>query len=189
MSDLVITCNRCKLEVGHQCGADLLTSFVKLMTWRPEENNPAEFIKKQPYYEKGPEGENDGDEKAPLMTEAYLYNLLGKEDARTLLALVRRCAIAAGIDDMGLHKAVGLAELEYDAKQKEKRRALNIHRVGSAIRKAGAKGFVVYEEDWEFIAHLEKLTDRYSFGTIGTSSKDNGRKYRRVIYTERSDKT
>ena len=31
----------------------------------------------------------DGDEKAPFFSEAYLYNLLGKEEARTLLALMR----------------------------------------------------------------------------------------------------
>lgn len=37
-----------------------------------------------------------GDEKAPFFTEAYLYNLLGKEDARTLLAYMRKLARSIG---------------------------------------------------------------------------------------------
>ena len=47
--------------------------------------------KRGPMYEKG-------DEKQPFFSEAYLYNLLGKEDARTLLALMRPVWDAAGID-------------------------------------------------------------------------------------------
>jgi len=31
-----------------------------------------------------------GDDKQPFFSEAYLYNLLGKEDARTLLALISK---------------------------------------------------------------------------------------------------
>ena len=37
------------------------------------------------------------DEKAPFFSESYLYNLLGKEEARTLLALMRPIWILAGI--------------------------------------------------------------------------------------------
>jgi len=32
-----------------------------------------------------PQDELDTDSEAPFFSEAYLYNLLGKEDARTLL--------------------------------------------------------------------------------------------------------
>ena len=54
-------------------------------------SDPASFAKqwaKQDGYEKG-------DELAPFFSEAFLYNLLGKEDARTLLALGKRKAPAA----------------------------------------------------------------------------------------------
>ncbi len=37
------------------------------------------------------------DEKAPFFSEAYLYNLLGKENARTLLALMHPIWDLAGI--------------------------------------------------------------------------------------------
>jgi len=37
------------------------------------------------------------DEKAPFFSESYLYNLLGKEEARTLLALMRPVWDLAGI--------------------------------------------------------------------------------------------
>lgn len=47
------------------------------------------FTRKNPYYSKG-------DEDAPFFTEAYLYTLLGKEDARTVLAYVRGLGVALG---------------------------------------------------------------------------------------------
>lgn len=43
------------------------------------------------------DGFEPGDERAPFFSEAYLYNLLGKNDARTLLALMRPVWKAAGI--------------------------------------------------------------------------------------------
>ena len=53
----------------------------KLLEWTPE-NFDSEQFKESLYYEKG-------DENAPFFSEAFLYNLLGKEDARTLLYLLR----------------------------------------------------------------------------------------------------
>ncbi len=41
--------------------------------------------------------EVQADGRCPFFSEAYLYNLLGKEDARTLLALMRPIWQAAGI--------------------------------------------------------------------------------------------
>lgn len=38
------------------------------------------------------------DSKQPFMSESYLYNLLGKEDARTLLARVHQLCIVLGVD-------------------------------------------------------------------------------------------
>lgn len=37
----------------------------------------------------GEDGYEPGDEDAPFFSEAFLYNLIGKEDARTVLALVK----------------------------------------------------------------------------------------------------
>jgi hypothetical protein len=52
----------------------------------------AYFTKKDKY------GLNDEDPKIPFLTESFLYNLLGKEDARTLLALLRQAFESVGID-------------------------------------------------------------------------------------------
>lgn len=41
---------------------------------------------------------SDEDTKAPFFSEAYLYNLLGKEDARTLLALMCQALESVGIE-------------------------------------------------------------------------------------------
>ena len=41
-----------------------------------------------PEFFKQHQGYEEGDENAPFFTEAFLYILLGKEDARTLLALM-----------------------------------------------------------------------------------------------------
>lgn len=40
----------------------------------------------------------DGDETAPFFTEAFLYNLLGKEDARSVLSIIRRLSALAGVE-------------------------------------------------------------------------------------------
>ena len=40
----------------------------------------------------------DEDAKQAFFTEAYLYNLLGKEDARTLLALMKEALKSVGVD-------------------------------------------------------------------------------------------
>lgn len=40
----------------------------------------------------------EGNDKQPFFSEAYLYNLLGKEDARTLLALMRKLCKSLGIE-------------------------------------------------------------------------------------------
>lgn len=40
----------------------------------------------------------EGDEKAPFFTEAFLYNLLGKDEARTVLGIMRRLTKLAGVE-------------------------------------------------------------------------------------------
>lgn len=39
----------------------------------------------------------DGDEHAPFFSEAFLYNLLGKYEARSVLGIVRRLSKLAGV--------------------------------------------------------------------------------------------
>jgi hypothetical protein len=41
---------------------------------------------------------SEGDEKAPFFTEAFLYNLLGKDEARSVLGIMRRLCKLAGVD-------------------------------------------------------------------------------------------
>jgi hypothetical protein len=54
---------------------------------------PRGFNRANPMYE-------PGDEQAPIMSEAFLYTLLGKEDARTVRARLRRLAEAAGYPEI-----------------------------------------------------------------------------------------
>lgn len=44
---------------------------------------------------------SEGDEFAPFFTEAFLYNLLGKDEARSVLGLVRRLCVLAGVEFQG----------------------------------------------------------------------------------------
>lgn len=41
---------------------------------------------------------SEGDESAPFFTEAFLYNLLGKDEARSVLGIVRRLCVLAGVE-------------------------------------------------------------------------------------------
>ena len=45
------------------------------------------------------EGYEPGDEDCPFFSEGCLYNLVGKEDARTVLGLIRKIIISAGLVD------------------------------------------------------------------------------------------
>ena len=64
--------------------------WERLLAWTPEQTPP--HFKERDGYE-------DGDEDSPFLSEAYLYNLLGKEDARTLLALLSRYKEAHAAED------------------------------------------------------------------------------------------
>lgn len=75
----------------------------KLLTWTPEGvdlkkiskvNYPSKYFSKKEY------GEicTDEDCKAPFFSEAYLYNLLGKDDARTLRVLLRNVLNGLGAE-------------------------------------------------------------------------------------------
>lgn len=63
-------------------------ALAKLRAWAPKQW-PDGFKAKA-------NGAEPGDDKAPLFSEAYLYPLFGKDDARTILALLRAVERALG---------------------------------------------------------------------------------------------
>ena len=58
-------------------------------------DSPPQWPRKAVY---GREGYEKGDENAPFFTEAFLYNLIGKEDARSLLGIVRELCMGVGLN-------------------------------------------------------------------------------------------
>ncbi len=74
-------------------------SVRKLLKWVPQ-NVPLEQISGIVYPKKyfGVVFDKN-DDKQPFFSEAYLYNLLGKEDARTLLALMRQLCKALDVEN------------------------------------------------------------------------------------------
>lgn len=93
---LKITCTECGQDVSHVCNASFKDALVDLFKFTMEggELGTAELsdaFKKTPFYE-------ENDENAPFFSEAFLYNLVGKEDARTILGLIEHLARAAGVD-------------------------------------------------------------------------------------------
>jgi hypothetical protein len=70
-----------------------------LLRLRPEPDAPPEsvFNKENPYY-------SEGDEKAPIFSEAFLYTLLGKETARSILYRLNAIIEACGINIDQLHR-------------------------------------------------------------------------------------
>jgi len=171
MSDLTITCERCKAQIGHRCNADLMTAIVKLYTWGPEGGMPEYMIreaKRARYY-------SEGDETAPLLSEAFLYSALGKEDARTLLALVSAVITAAGIDELGVYRAVNERCAEIDKEREEREQQQRRQRLVYKIKTA-KRGLYVSEDEWPLLQHLEKLTDRFK---IGEPCTRNGKQWRR----------
>lgn len=175
MSDrLTITCDRCKAELTHRCNVDLLQAIVDLYTWGPERGMPDYMIK---------EGKRDGmyskgDEDAPFLTEGFLYTALGKEDARTLLALVHHVVTACGIEEMCIHAAVHerleaiKAEREQHAIQMRRQELLR------EIRRAKRDGYNVAENEWPLLAHLAKYPDRFQ---IGEPYERAGRQWKKFI--------
>ena len=67
---------------------DYKNAVLRILSYRPGFLPKTEFS--EDFYQ-------NGDENAPFFSEVYLYNLLGKEEARTLLALMRPVWKKAGI--------------------------------------------------------------------------------------------
>lgn len=115
--DYTITCGRCKAEVAHHCNPELVRWAIRLLSWRPETGFPAQLKKDNPYLpDKESKNEIDSPE-IPFLSETFLYPLLGKEDARTLLALVDHLIMGVGLDPNSIQT---MAYTELD-KQKQQR--------------------------------------------------------------------
>lgn len=96
--DLTITCGRCKSELTHVCDEKLKGALMRFLSFRLDGGLPEAAIsdgKKTGMY-------SEGDERTSFMSEAFLYNLLGKEDARTVLALFNNVCRAVGFDPHAL---------------------------------------------------------------------------------------
>jgi len=80
--------------------AEVQASIKKLLEWTPEGVDLEEISKIN--YPPNVWGKDrmftNGDDKCPFFSEAYLYNLLGKQDGRTLLALMRQLCESLGIE-------------------------------------------------------------------------------------------
>jgi hypothetical protein len=101
---LIVRCDRCNCELTHICEPKLKEAAKDLLKWAPEGGFPATV-----------EGAEEA-EGAPFLSEVYLYPLLGKEDARTLLALVHGLVKQAGLDAAALELE---AHREREAEQQE----------------------------------------------------------------------
>ena len=94
MRDLIITCDRCKNEITHICNKDLKQAVIDLLTFTPHGGMP-DFLKRESrragFYDKG-------DDEVPVICETFLYPLLGKDDARTFMAMLNHVLRIVGMD-------------------------------------------------------------------------------------------
>ena len=91
---------------------DTAAIFRKFLRFKLESGMPRGFTRSE-YYEKG-------DEDAPFFSEAFLYPLLGKDDARTVLAYLHSLMTTCGLDPQRLEREVN-AELAAEKQAEEKR--------------------------------------------------------------------
>jgi hypothetical protein len=91
MPELEITCSRCKSTLHHECHPETLEeAAIDLFMWRPESGFPKKL--------KGNGDGSENDETVPFLTESFLYPLLGKDDARSLMARVHSLFRALGVE-------------------------------------------------------------------------------------------
>jgi len=83
-------CKLVKIELAAKEAKQELDQFC--LEWSIDKKRFPQFFKKDQGYEKG-------DEEAPFLSEACLYNLIGKEDARTVLALIGNLERLLGVWD------------------------------------------------------------------------------------------
>lgn len=90
-SSLEITCTRCNQVIHHACNESLRDILKHLLTLRVDSFPSILFDEKNEFY-------SEGDENAPFFSEAFLYVLLGKDDARTVLYNIEAVVRACGMD-------------------------------------------------------------------------------------------
>ena len=123
MPDFDITCGRCSAPLTHECGGeDLITAIKRLYKFVPEDGTPEAVIAEGK--KNGMWNEEDEDEEAlRFFSETFLYALLGKEDARTVLALINNVVRACGIEAWKVeHQAARELAREVAVKKYETRR-------------------------------------------------------------------
>ncbi len=108
------------------------------------------------------DGYTEGDEDAPFFSESYLYNLVGKDDARTVLGCLHGLMLKLGLDPLVVEREVNAeiaAEEKAESERKErvaKRRAF----VAGYAKKNGWKhdgSFIGYADDqWKQIKEALK---------------------------------
>ncbi len=127
MSDYEIKCGRCEQALTHICKPEELPKAITaLFKWRPEVGYPFDC-----------EDKDVNAETVPFLSETYLYNLLGKEDARTLLALVNNVVRVTGLEPLTLQLR---AHGELDAEKEERDTLAKRREERIAARKAEKAG-------------------------------------------------
>jgi hypothetical protein len=138
MPDLEIKCSRCGSHLHHECHPDTVQwAAVDLFMWRPESGFPKEMKK-----------HGDGSEQdatVPFLTESFLYPLLGKEDARTLMSLVDNLFRAMGVEPHAYReKAWALIDKKKRNREEEERQR--------------AEGRKRYREEMQPISEVRRTT-------------------------------
>ena len=115
MADRIkITCEKCSCEIEHICNPDLKESFVQLFEWVPDvfKNKDESFLNSD-----------------------RLYKMLGKDDWRTLSAMLGHIARQAGLDAHAL-RTEALKNLEAKKAQRIADEARRKARRAAALTKS-----------------------------------------------------
>jgi hypothetical protein len=82
--EVALAASRARVEALHK-------AMIALASWVPEQSRPTDYAKAFGW----PVDEQDNG--APFLSETFLYPMLGKDDARTLLYYWRQLAKASGV--------------------------------------------------------------------------------------------
>lgn len=88
--DLTVTCDRCKSVLEHVCKSDFRRAAIALYK-TVLDGDFREALEASEYYERHAE-------EMPFFSETFLYALLGKDSARTVLGHVSSLIEAAGLN-------------------------------------------------------------------------------------------
>lgn len=137
MEQLSIRCDRCKQRLTHICKHSLKRAIARLWKVKLEVPPHRGFFNKRNGYVKG-------DEEQPFFSEAYLYNLVGKHDARTILAVVNDLIRACGIEPADILRW----ESDREAKRQtaEQRASRQTHYIMQSLTGVGTGGAALIAE-------------------------------------------